>query len=89
MIDFTEPNNDTHGRIYYHLGNNYMHFSTNSNNGGGERMRIDSSGNVGIGTDNPSSTLDVNGTTKLRQTLSVGGSSVLSGDLSVAVVVIQ
>ena len=30
-----------------------------------ERLRIDSEGNIGIGTDNPSRTLDINGTMKL------------------------
>ena len=46
MIDFTEPSNDSHGRIYYNLGSNYMAFETNNNGGGGERMRINSSGDV-------------------------------------------
>ena len=57
MIDFTEPNDDSHGRIYYHLGSNYMALNTN----GAERVRIDSSGNVGIATTSPEEKLDVNG----------------------------
>jgi hypothetical protein len=41
-------------------------FSTNNGSGTvGERLRIDSSGNVGIGTSSPSSSLTVNGKTTL------------------------
>ena len=42
-----------------------------------ERMRIKSSGNVGIGTDNPQKTLDVNGDAR------VSGNTTLSTDLTV------
>lgn len=43
------------GRIFYQTDNNIMGFWTNAS----ERMRIDSSGNVGIGTSSPSVKLDV------------------------------
>ena len=55
-IDFktTDSNSDYVDRIRGGLGN--LQFFTNS---GGERMRIDSSGNVGIGTSSPGIVLDV------------------------------
>ena len=55
-IDFktTDSNSDYVDRIRGGLGN--LQFFTNS---GGERMRIDSSGNVGIGTASPDGKLDI------------------------------
>jgi hypothetical protein len=43
------------------LGDNYINFGTNAT----ERMRIDSSGRVGIGTASPSSKLQVNGSVQV------------------------
>lgn len=45
------------GQIFYYHPDNSMRFHTDAT----ERMRIDSSGNVGIGTTSPSGTVDVNG----------------------------
>ena len=56
-IDFSTSGTDFKGRILYENSNNSLQFSTN----GGERVRINSSGDVGIGTNNPSFKLQVAG----------------------------
>jgi len=56
LIDFSTSGTDYLGRILYDNSGNSMQFSTNNT----ERMRIDSSGNVGIGNTTPSS-FDVTG----------------------------
>ena len=55
------------GRIQYDHSNNSMQFLTSNI----ERLRIDSSGNVGIGTSSPGKTLDVDGQLRIRN----GGTS--------------
>ena len=70
-ILFGDVSDDDIGKISYsHSGNN-MRFSVNAS----ERMRIDSSGNVGIGESSPQRALHVNGIAKFMRTVTLGGST--------------
>jgi len=55
-VFFADTDSTTTGQLNYQHASNAMTFHTN---GGSERMRIDSSGNVGIGTSSPDQTLHV------------------------------
>ena len=68
------------GQIKYQNTSNFMAINTN----GAERMRIDSSGNVGIGTDAPQSRLTVKANLQSAPTLTWNtGSQFILGDNSV------
>ena len=60
---------DSENAVLQNLEATNMLFATSAT----ERMRIDSSGNVGIGTSSPSTKLDVNGAANVSGNLTVGG----------------
>ena len=55
FLEFGDSDDADVGEIVYDHSDNHMHFNTNA----GERLRIDSSGDVGIGTAAPRSALDL------------------------------
>jgi hypothetical protein len=63
------PSSTAYAAVLYNANSTPMQFYT----AGGLRMTLDSSGNFGIGTSSPGTTLDVNGTTRIRSDLYVYG----------------
>jgi len=77
--------NNPSGRLYFD-GDSNTYFTRQATdchvfvNAGNESLRINASGNVGIGTDNPTATLDVIGTVKLDGLVFGVGTTVTSID---------
>ena len=68
-VVFGDQSDFSRGRIIYNNSDDSMSFETNNLS---EAMRIDSSGNVGIGTSSPSQKLDVNGSVNIPNDYSYG-----------------
>jgi len=67
---------DGSGSEFSRTSNHPIHFKTNNT----ERMRIDSSGNVGIGTSSPSRNLHINGTGDVHFAITNGNTGTSSTD---------
>ncbi len=73
---FGDVANQDQGRIGYNNVGDYMMFHTND----AEQMRITSTGDVGIGTNAPTTNLDVNGTVRIRGGTPAAGQVLTASD---------
>ena len=74
-----DADNDTKVQVEESTDEDYIRFDT----AGTERMVIDNSGKVGIGTSSPGSALDVNGAAAISGELNVSGAAALASTLAV------
>ena len=74
-IMFADPDDNNIGILDYSHADDSMRFTVNNS----ERMRIDSSGNVGIGISSPSATLDIAGDNQYNRISSYFSGSYTSG----------
>ena len=75
LINFGDSDDGNVGRIYYDHTDNFMQFKT----GDAERMRIDSSGNVGIGTATPQKKFHIEHTAGASEGILISGASDTAG----------
>ena len=76
IINFADPADTDVGQIAYQHGTNAMTFSTAD----AERVRITSTGNVGIGTTSPGAKLDVVGASKFEGAVNVSWFNYSTGE---------
>ena len=81
IINFSGSSGSALGQILYNVPSDYMRFYVNS----AERMRIDSSGNLGIATNAPGTRLDVISTASASTAISRFKSGTTSGDRGVEI----
>ncbi len=75
FIYFGDGDDSNAGQIRYSHSNNFLSFTTNA----AERMRIDSSGDVGIGTSSPANVLDVQGSSHSKILIGTTGTAHATG----------
>ena len=71
FVDDVDGSSDYHGRMRYNYNDGFLFYTSST-----ERMRINSTGHVGIGTQSPLHKLDVDGDINLTGNLRVNGAKI-------------